>query len=117
VAAASGYLASVIVDGRHQGAIAADRWNSLSDGGLNPRSHRKEGQLRMRKVIEFDDQTYQTLVQLGRDRMATLQELADESFADLLKKHGVPKDLTDALSRSVTAAKRSGKTTSRAKRR
>lgn len=64
----------------------------------------------MRKVIEFDDETYQALVQLGRDRMATLQELADEAFADLLKKHGVPKDLKEALRRSVKATNRSGKT-------
>jgi non-homologous end joining protein Ku len=71
---------------------------------------------RMRKVIEFDDETYQALVQLGRDRMATLQELADESFADLLKKHGVPKDLKDALRRSVKATKLSSKT-ARARRR
>lgn len=71
----------------------------------------------MRKVIEFDDETYQALVQLGRDRMATLQELADESFADLLKKHGVPKDLKDALRRSAKAAKKSSKTASRARRR
>ncbi|NGX98044.1 MAG: hypothetical protein G4V63_23410 [Candidatus Afipia apatlaquensis] len=71
----------------------------------------------MRKVIEFDDGTYQALVQLGRDRMATLQELADESFADLLKKHGVPKDLREALRRSVKAsaptAKRKKKTARR----
>lgn len=58
----------------------------------------------MRKVIEFDEGTYQALVQLGRDRMATLQELADESFADLLKKHGVPKDLREALRRSAKAS-------------
>lgn len=58
----------------------------------------------MRKVIEFDEATYQSLVQLGRDRMATLQELADESFADLLKKHGVPKDLREALRRSAKAS-------------
>lgn len=55
----------------------------------------------MRKVIGFDDETYQALVQLGRDRMATLQELADEAFADLLKKHGVPIDLKDALRKSA----------------
>ncbi len=71
----------------------------------------------MRKVIEFDDGTYQALVQLGRDRMATLQELADESFADLLKKHGVPRDLREALRRSVKAsaptAKRKKKTARR----
>lgn len=70
----------------------------------------------MRKVIEFDDETYQALVQLGRDRMATLQELADESFADLLKKHDVPKDLKDALRRSVKTTKLSSKT-ARARRR
>lgn len=58
----------------------------------------------MRKVIAFDDETYQALVQLGRDRMATLQELADEAFAELLRKHGVPRDLRDALRRSVKAS-------------
>ncbi|MDO8980558.1 MAG: hypothetical protein Q7V17_15125 [Afipia sp.] len=71
----------------------------------------------MRKVIEFDEGTYQALVQLGRDRMATLQELADESFADLLKKHGVPKDLREALLRSAQTsapiAKRKTKTARR----
>ena len=44
----------------------------------------------MRKLIAFDDDTFDKLKQLGRDRMATLQELADEAFADLLKKHGIP---------------------------
>lgn len=38
--------------------------------------------------------------------MATLQELAEEAFADLLKKHGVPIDLKDALKKSTRAAKR-----------
>ena len=66
----------------------------------------------MRKLIAFDDETYDALVQLGRNRMATLQDLADEAFADLLKKHGVPIDLNDALKRSVrdlSAAKRAAK--------
>ncbi|MHC2438912.1 hypothetical protein [Bradyrhizobium sp. USDA 4451] len=55
----------------------------------------------MRKLIEFDDDTFDKLKQLGRDRMATLQELADEAFADLLKKHGIPIDLRDALRKSA----------------
>ncbi|MBB5049878.1 non-homologous end joining protein Ku [Rhodopseudomonas rhenobacensis] len=55
----------------------------------------------MRKLIGFDDDTLDKLTQLGRDRMATLQELADEAFADLLKKHGIPIDLKDALRRSA----------------
>ena len=55
----------------------------------------------MRKLIEFDDDTFDKLKQLGRDRMATLQELADEAFADLFKKHGIPIDLKDALRKSA----------------
>ena len=55
----------------------------------------------MRKLIAFDDETIVALTQLGRDRMATIQDLADEAFADLLKKHGVPIDLKDALRKSA----------------
>jgi non-homologous end joining protein Ku len=58
----------------------------------------------MRKLIALDDETLDQLKQLGRDRMATLQELADEAFADLLKKHGVPIDLKDALRKSAAAS-------------
>ncbi|XIA67926.1 hypothetical protein ACFIOY_32855 [Bradyrhizobium sp. TZ2] len=55
----------------------------------------------MRKLIAFDDDTLDKLTQLARDRMATFQELADEAFADLLKKHGIPIDLKDALRKST----------------
>jgi non-homologous end joining protein Ku len=55
----------------------------------------------VRKLIAFDDDTFDKLKQLARDRMATVQELADEAFADLLKKHGIPIDLKDALRKSV----------------
>jgi len=69
----------------------------------------------MRKLIAFDDDTLDKLKQLGRDRMATLQELADEAFADLLKKHGIPVDLKDALRKSARlsdkpAKKKAGRT-------
>jgi non-homologous end joining protein Ku len=60
----------------------------------------------MRKLIGFDDDTFGKLMQLGRDRMATLQDLADEAFADLLKKHGIPIDLKDALRKSAGVAKK-----------
>jgi uncharacterized protein with von Willebrand factor type A (vWA) domain len=56
----------------------------------------------VRKLIEFDEDTFDKLKQLGRDRMATLQELADEAFADLLRKHGIPVDLKDALRKSAS---------------
>ncbi len=62
----------------------------------------------MRKLIEFDDDTFDKLKQLGRDRMATLQDLAEEAFADLLKKHGVPVDLKDALRKSASLSQAPG---------
>ena len=58
----------------------------------------------MRKLIAFDDDTFDKLKQLARDRMGTFQELADEAFADLLKKHGIPIDLKDALRKSARLA-------------
>jgi hypothetical protein len=62
----------------------------------------------MRKLIAFDDDSFDKLKQLARDRMATFQELADEAFADLLKKHGIPIDLKDALRKSVRLAAEAG---------
>jgi non-homologous end joining protein Ku len=69
----------------------------------------------VRKLIAFDDDTHDKLTQLGRNRMATLQELADEAFADLLKKHGVPIDLKDALRKSAGVAKKAPATTAKTK--
>jgi hypothetical protein len=63
----------------------------------------------VRKLIAFDDDTFDKLKQLGRDRMGTLQELADEAFADLLRKHGIPVDLKDALRKSAALPKAAGK--------
>ena len=67
-----------------------------------PRRKRRDEELR--KLIEFDEDTFAKLKQLGRDRMATIQELADEAFADVLKKHGIPIDLKDALRKSARGA-------------
>ncbi len=64
----------------------------------------------MRKLIAFDEDTFDKLRQLARDRMATFQELADEAFADLLRKHGVPIDLKDALRKSAALGKPAAKT-------
>jgi hypothetical protein len=60
----------------------------------------------MRKLIAFDEETMAALTQISRNRMMTLQELAEEAFADLLKKHGVPIDLKEALRRSATIKKK-----------
>ena len=53
------------------------------------------------KRVQFDEETWHALDVLARDRMATFQELADEAFADLLRKHGRPTDLKTALRRSA----------------
>jgi non-homologous end joining protein Ku len=58
----------------------------------------------VRKLIAFDDDTFEKLKQLARDRMATIQELADEAFADLVRKHNIPVDLKDALRKSASLA-------------
>lgn len=57
-----------------------------------------------RKLIAFDAETWQALDLLARDSLKTMQELADEAFADLLRKHNRPTDLRQALKRSAGAA-------------
>lgn len=54
-----------------------------------------------RKLIEFDPETLQALELLSRDSMRDMQELADEAFRDLLKKHGRPTSLKEALRQST----------------
>lgn len=56
------------------------------------------------KRIQIDDESWRALDLLARDRMMTFQELADEAFADLLKKHGRPVDLRSALRKSAAAS-------------
>jgi hypothetical protein len=53
------------------------------------------------KRVQFDDDTWRQLDLLGKDQMKDFAELADEAFRDLLKKHGRPIDLKDALLRSA----------------
>jgi hypothetical protein len=56
------------------------------------------------KRVQFDDETWQQLDLLAHDRMKAFQELADEAFRDLLKKHGRPANLKEALRRSAGVA-------------
>ena len=62
-----------------------------------------------RKLIAFDQATWQALDLLARDSMKTWQELADEAFRDLLTKHGRSDDLRTALKLSVKRTKRASK--------
>jgi hypothetical protein len=54
-----------------------------------------------RKLIGFDTETLQALELLSSDTGRSLQQLADEAFADLLAKHHRPRTLKDALKQSA----------------
>jgi hypothetical protein len=56
------------------------------------------------KRVQLDEESWAALDLLARDRMMTFQELADEAFADVLKKHGRPVDLRAALRKSARTA-------------
>jgi hypothetical protein len=58
----------------------------------------------LRKLVEFDAQTWHALNLLSRESMKSFQELADEAFRDLLHKHGRPTDLKAALRESAKGA-------------
>jgi hypothetical protein len=68
---------------------------------MNDRSRKGSDPVPRRKLIEFDPETWHALRLLGRDSMKTLQEMADEAFADLLRKHNRPVTLRDALRASA----------------
>jgi hypothetical protein len=55
------------------------------------------------KRIQFDAETWASVDLLAKDRMMTFQELADEAFRDVLKKHGRPASLKEALRKSAGA--------------
>jgi hypothetical protein len=56
------------------------------------------------KRIQFEDESWAAVDLLARDRMMTFQELAEEAFRDLLRKHNRPIDLKDALRKSAGAS-------------
>jgi len=68
--------------------------NGRSRKGSDPLSTR-------RKLFAFDATTWHALHLLAKDSTKSLQELADEAFADLLRKHDRPVTLKDALKRSA----------------
>ena len=59
------------------------------------------------KRIKFDLETWHALDLLARDSMKSFQELANEAFRDLLRKHGRPVDLKDALKKSLRESEQS----------
>jgi len=55
------------------------------------------------KRVQFDDDTWTALDTVMRDKDKSFQDLADEAFADLLKKYRQPVGLKAALKESVSA--------------
>lgn len=62
-----------------------------------------KGETAIRKLIEFDAETWHAIQMLSRDSMKSLQELADEAFRDVLRKHHRPVTLREALRASTRA--------------
>jgi hypothetical protein len=69
------------------------------------------------KRVQFHEETWHELRLLVAESMKSFQELADEAFNDLLRKHGRPASLKEALRRSagqtakVVPFKRKGRAT------
>ena len=54
------------------------------------------------KRVQFADETWTALDTVMRDKDKSFQDLADEAFADLLKKYHQPVGLKAALKESVS---------------
>src|SRR5687767_11433515 len=60
------------------------------------------------KRILFDRETFDAVDLMAREQMKDLNELADEAFGDLLKKHGRTADFRQALKLSARKAANPG---------
>jgi len=57
------------------------------------------------KRIRFDRDTWRAVEELARDQMKDTEEITEEAFRDLLKKHGRSADFRQALKMSAKASK------------
>ena len=53
------------------------------------------------KRVQFDDETWEAIMAVARQRGRTFQQLADEAFKGLLQRYGQPVGLRAALKESV----------------
>lgn len=53
------------------------------------------------KRVQFDDETWAAIEAVMRESRRSFQEIADEAFAEFLKKHKQPVGLKAALQESV----------------
>jgi hypothetical protein len=57
------------------------------------------------KRLQFDRETWNAVDMLARDQMKSVEEITEEAFRDLLKKHGRSADFREQLKLSVRAVK------------
>ena len=57
------------------------------------------------KRLRFDRETWNAIDVMARDQMKSIEEITEEAFRDLLKKHGRSADFREALKLSARAAK------------
>jgi hypothetical protein len=55
------------------------------------------------KRVQFNDQIFEAILAVERQRGRTFQQLADEAFQDLLRKYGQPLGLMASLEESLSA--------------
>ena len=58
------------------------------------------------KRVQFDDETWEAIQAVARQRGRTFQQLADEAFRELLRRYGQPVGLKAALKDSVQTPSR-----------
>ena len=57
------------------------------------------------KRLQFDRETWNAIDLMARDQMKSIEEITEEAFRDLLKKHGRSADFREQFKLSVRAAK------------
>jgi hypothetical protein len=58
------------------------------------------------KRLQFDRETWNAIDLMARDQMKSVEEITEEAFRDLLKKHGRSADFREQLKLSARAAKK-----------
>ena len=58
------------------------------------------------KRVQFNDETWEAIEVVMHDTRSSFQDIADEAFADLLKKHKPPVGLMASLKESVRTRSR-----------
>jgi hypothetical protein len=61
------------------------------------------------KRLQFDRETWNAIDLMARDQMKSIQEITEEAFRDLLKKHGRSADFREQLKLSARAAKKASR--------